>query len=280
MAAGTSSRFVPLSSEKPKALLEVKGEILIERQIRQLIEAGINDITLIVGYKAEQFHYLKDKFNLELVYNEDYYRYNNTSSVIRVLDKLSDTFICSSDNYFPSNVFLEASYQSFYSCLYADGKTEEYCLSLDELDNIVDISVGGHNSWYMVGHVYFSKDFSSAFKKLLSDEYSNEETKKSYWEDVYIKHLSNLPRMKAYKYKEGEILEFDSLDELRSFDPSYIDDTRSKVLKNIASKLNCTESCLHGFKNISHSDNELIFSFMKDDEKYLYKECDDSINKI
>ena len=41
MAAGTSSRFAPLSFERPKALIEVRGEILIERQIRQLREAGI-----------------------------------------------------------------------------------------------------------------------------------------------------------------------------------------------------------------------------------------------
>ena len=44
MAAGTSSRFAPLSYEKPKGLLKVKGEILIERQIRQLQEAGITRI--------------------------------------------------------------------------------------------------------------------------------------------------------------------------------------------------------------------------------------------
>ena len=55
MAAGTSSRFVPLSAERPKGLVEVKGEVLIERQIRQLKEAGIADITLVVGYKAEMF---------------------------------------------------------------------------------------------------------------------------------------------------------------------------------------------------------------------------------
>ncbi len=164
--------------------------------------------------------------------------------------------------------------------LYANGKTEEYCLSLDEKDNIVDVGVGGRNCWYMVGHVFFSKDFSSAFKKILSDEYSKEETKKMYWEDVYIKYLPNLPLMKAHKYKEREIFEFDSLDELRSFDTSYIDDTRSTVLKDIASKLNCTESSLHGFKNRPHSDNELVFSFMKDDEEYLYKGNEDHISKI
>ena len=37
MAAGLSSRFAPLSYEKPKALITVKGEVLIERQIRMPI---------------------------------------------------------------------------------------------------------------------------------------------------------------------------------------------------------------------------------------------------
>ena len=105
MAAGTSSRFVPLSNEKPKGLLKVKGEILIERQIRQLQEAGVCDIIVVVGYMAEQFAYLKEKFGVKLVMNEDYNRYNNTSSIIRVIDELEDTYICSSDNYFPNNVF-------------------------------------------------------------------------------------------------------------------------------------------------------------------------------
>ena len=53
MAAGMSSRFVPLSFEKPKGLLVVKDEVLIERQIRQLLEAGIRQIILVLGYKKE-----------------------------------------------------------------------------------------------------------------------------------------------------------------------------------------------------------------------------------
>ena len=39
MAAGLSSRFAPLSYEKPKGLYGVKGEILIEREIEQLKSA-------------------------------------------------------------------------------------------------------------------------------------------------------------------------------------------------------------------------------------------------
>ena len=55
MAAGTSSRFAPLSYERPKALIEVKGEVLIERQIKQLLAAGVGDITVVTGYMADKF---------------------------------------------------------------------------------------------------------------------------------------------------------------------------------------------------------------------------------
>ena len=55
MAAGTSSRFAPLSYERHKAMTVVRGEVLIERQIEQLQAAGIPEIYLITGYKAEQF---------------------------------------------------------------------------------------------------------------------------------------------------------------------------------------------------------------------------------
>ena len=146
MAAGTSSRFVPLSSETPKGLLEVKGEVLIERQIRQLREAGIDDITVVAGYMAEKFAYLKEKHGVDIILNEDFDRYNNTSSVIRVLDRLGDTYLCSSDNYFPQNVFAENPIRSYYSALYAEGETGEYCIHTDADDYITEVTVGGSDS--------------------------------------------------------------------------------------------------------------------------------------
>ena len=280
MAAGTASRFVPLSAERPKGLLEVKGEILIERQIRQLQEAGISDITIVVGYKAEMFEYLKEKFGVSIVLNEDYYCYNNTSSVIRVLDKLGNTYICSSDNYFPENVFMEDPSQSYYSALYAEGETNEYCLTIDAKDNITEVAVGGHDAWYMIGHVYFSEDFSKAFKQLLAAEYEKEETKQGYWEDVYIRYINELPLMQVHRYKEHDIEEFDSIDELRLFDESYISDTRSSVVKTIANEMNCTETELSKFTRIKHEGDYLLFSFQKGEDTYRYNEQEKSITKL
>ncbi len=279
MAAGTSSRFVPLSSETPKGLLDVKGEILVERQIRQLHAAGIEDVTLVAGYMDDKFSYLKDRFGIDIVLNEDYSRYNNTSSLIRVLDRLGDTYICSSDNYFPSNVFLGNPEQSFYSARYAHGDTDEYCIYTDGNGRIASVSVGGKDSWYMVGHVYFSREFSEVFKTLLANEYVKEETRLGYWEDVYIRHIGDLPPMYIRKYNDGEIEEFDSLDELRRFDSSYIGNTRSSVIKDIAKRLDCKESDLDGFTKISHKGDHLLFSFRKCGTEYLYNGKNNSLTQ-
>lgn len=270
MAAGTSSRFVPLSVERPKGLVEVKGEILIERQIRQLKEAGITDITLVVGYKAEMFAYLRDKYAVDIVYNENFARYNNTSSLIRVIEKLGNTFICSSDNYFPENVFTRESVDSYYSALYAEGKTNEYCLITNTEDQITDVKVGGHDSWYMVGHVFFNHEFSEKFRKLMIKEYCNKTTKQGYWEDLYIRYIDQLPKMKINRYQEGDIQEFDSLDELRMFDESYKNDTRSSIVKQICKQLEVEEACVHAFRNIKHKGNYLQFQFKVYDDVYEY----------
>ena len=115
MAAGTSSRFAPLSYEKPKGLVEVKGEILVERQIRQLREAGIEDIVLITGYKAEMYDYLKEKFHITLVHNPDYLVRNNNSSIQSLNDLPSKTCISSSFKKFFSyaTLFHESSTMTF-----------------------------------------------------------------------------------------------------------------------------------------------------------------------
>ena len=270
MAAGTSSRFVPLCWKRPKGLLEVKGEILIERQIKQLKAAGVDDITIVTGYMADQFEYLKDKFGVSLVYNPDYARYNNTSTLMCVLDKLGDTWICSSDNYFTENVFDEHSVCSQYSAEYADGETDEYCLTCDKDGNIINVTIGGANAWYMIGHVFFNKDFSEAFKKILVEEYKNEETRQGYWEDVYIKHLKELPLMKIRKFKPGIINEFDSLEDLRAFDKSYIDDTKSVVIKELSKQLNCEQFEILNIRKYREKSYKFSFVFFYDNDEYLF----------
>ena len=157
MAAGASSRFAPLSYEMPKALISVRGEVLIERQICQLRDAGIEDIYVVVGYKAEQFDYLKEKYHVHLVANDEYLCRNNHSSIYAVKDVLRNTYICSADNYFMVNPFEKEVKDCYYSALYAAGKTKEWCLDVDETDTITGVTIGGHNQWYMLGHVFWKE---------------------------------------------------------------------------------------------------------------------------
>ncbi len=267
LAAGTSSRFVPISFEIPKSLLKVRGEVLIERQIKQLQEAGIYDITVVVGYKKELFYYLKDKYNVSIVNNEDYHIYNNTSSLMRVLDKLENTYICSSDNYFTKNVFLEDEEQAYYSAIYINGKTDEYCIQYDKENLITEVTIGGENSYVMLGHVYFDKAFSDSFKKILKNEYKTEETKKKLWEQVYIKYISSL-KMKIKKYPDEVIFEFDSLEELRKFEPTFLSNT--KIMKEISEYFHCKENELSNFSLKENSQEIFSFSFIYEKQKYNY----------
>ena len=54
LAAGKGSRLNGTAGESPKCLVKVGGETLIERQIRTLRGAGIDEITVVVGCQAEQ----------------------------------------------------------------------------------------------------------------------------------------------------------------------------------------------------------------------------------
>lgn len=54
LAAGFGMRMVPINTETSKGLLEINGEVLIERTIRQLHEVGITEIYVVVGFMKEQ----------------------------------------------------------------------------------------------------------------------------------------------------------------------------------------------------------------------------------
>ena len=97
---------------------------------------------------------------------------------------------------------------------------------------------------------------------------------------MYIRYINELPLMQVHRYKEHDIEEFDSIDELRLFDESYINDTRSSVVKAIAYELNCTEAELSQFTRIKHVGDYLLFTFQKGANTYRYNEQEKSITKI
>lgn len=280
LAAGTASRFAPLSYEYPKALISVRGEVLIERQIRQLQEAGVNKIYVVVGYKADMFTYLEEKFGVELVYNPDYLTRNNNASIYVVRDKLKNSYICSSDNYFSHNPFEKQVESGYYAALYANGLTKEWCLQCDEEDVITHVQIGGENAWYMMGHVFWDERFSRDFLAVLEGVYNQPETVDLLWESIYMQHLDQL-KLKIRRYRAEEIFEFDTLDELRIFDVSYEDDTRSPLLRGIARQLEVPERELRAVESFRTENNSAAgFRFFCQGQRYEYRYEEESLRRI
>ena len=281
MAAGMSTRFVPLSLEKPKGLLIVKNEVLIERQIEQLQEAGIKKIVIVLGYKKEAFFYLERKFEgIKIIINPEFNTKNNTHTLYLARKYAGNSYICSSDDYFEENPFEEYVYQSYYAALHVHEKTNEWYMIPDAKMNIAKVERSGKDGYIMLGHVYWDRAFSAAMMKLLSDDAEVGNYDEALWEQVLMEHVKTLPPMEIKVYPSDEIFEFDSLDELRQFDANYIDHTHSKIMKNIAKVLSCKESEILRFKSIKEGLTNTSFVFEVNGERYVYRHPGDGTEAI
>ena len=270
MAAGLSSRFAPLSYEKPKGVLTVRGEVLIERQIRQLREAGITDITVVVGYMKEAFFYLEDKFGVTIRVNAEYSVRNNNSTLMLVREKLGNTYVCSSDDYFTENVFEPYVFEAYYPGVFFAGETNEYLLDTARDGRITGVTIGGRDKYGMLGHVYFDRAFSETFVRILVDEYDRPETAGKLWEDIYRAHLDEL-RMVMRPYEPGVIFEFDSISDLKEFDHDFIENVDSAILDNICRVLDCSRGDVEGIVPIKEGLTNLSFRFVVRGESYVYR---------
>ncbi|MDO4290373.1 MAG: phosphotransferase [Eggerthellaceae bacterium] len=270
MAAGLSSRFAPISYEKPKGLLKVRGDVLIERQIEQLQAAGIRDITVVVGYKKEYFFYLEDAYGVRIVVNADYASRNNNSTLKVVERMLGNTYICSSDDYFTENPFEPYVYHAYYAAQHAQGYTPEWCLEVAARDRIVGVTVGGADAWYMIGHAYFDRAFSRRFVEILDAEYDLPETAGKLWENLFVEHIDELD-MRVRRYEPGTIFEFDSLDEVRAFDPHFLENLDSEVFDNIVRALGCAKDEICDVYPLKQGLTNLSCHFRTNDGAFVYR---------
>lgn len=114
LAAGFGMRMVPINTETPKGLLEIKGERLIERTIRQLHEVGITEIYVVVGFMKEQYEYLIDEYGVDLIVAPDYATKNNLHSLKTAADHLSNSYIIPCDIWCEKNPYSRNELYSWY----------------------------------------------------------------------------------------------------------------------------------------------------------------------
>lgn len=268
LAAGISARFIPICFEIPKGLMKVKGEVLIERQIRQLNEVGIYDITLVVGYMKEKFSYLKEKFGVKLIETSEYKIRNNHSSVYAAREILRNTIVTSSDLYFTENIFQSYAFDSYYCTVYREGKTDERGIVTDIYDRFQKTFYNASDTWVTLGYAFFSERFSKEMIDILSTEYYRPDTMPKFWADIQDEHLDRL-YMYAKRCDGNIIYEFDSLEELRAFDETYSEDSHSVLIKKIAAKLGTKERYLSRFTPITKEDLNRGFTFTFEQKKYV-----------
>ena len=270
LACGKGTRLEPITFDMPKSFLRVKGDRMIERQIEQLKSAGIDDITIMIGYMKESFYYLKDKYKVKLIYNEEYDTKNTLATLYKAKDiiKNNNVYICVSDVYMVDNIYHKYECENYYCGAFAENLDKEWQYVRDENNKITGVLDGGVNEYFMVGPSFMTKEFIDRLLPLIEKAYNEKGTEGYYWENVLVENFKNLPDMYLYKIPNDTIYEFDKLEDLKEFDKnidtgsfsfSFVADTfkvREKDIKNI----NCIKS---GITNKSY-----IFS-IDDNEKYI-----------
>ncbi len=271
LAAGMSSRFAPISYEIPKGLTVVKNEVLIERQIRQLQEAGVQEIVVVVGHMLEKFLYLKNKFDVKFVVNKEYKVRNTHSSVFAAREYLKNTYICCSDNYYPENLFKSHEYRTCYCAQFLEGESRtERGLIVDGQGLIIDTKKPCKDMWTMQGHAFLNSEFSVKFKDILEDYYNKPDTMDMYWEGIYAENLDELP-MYIVKCGPQDILEFDSVENLKAFDPNYIESNNLKIVQNICNVLKAEPKEIKDIAPVEAGLTNKSFVFTYRGGRYVYR---------
>lgn len=270
LAAGMGERIAPISFERPKGLLEVRGEVLIERLIRQLREAGVEDIAIVVGYMRESFFYLEDKFGVTLISNPDYANRNNHASLLKARAHLGNSYICSSDQYFPDGLFKPYRYESTCTAMFVEGVTDKRVVEIDRTGKICASRVGSSDDLCMVGPVYLSSDDSQRVLALIERDYDAPWMISALWEQVLMDNLDSF-RIAVDRLQPGAIYEFDYFNDLEAFDCDFVKNVDSAILDNICSLFHCERTDVSGVHPLKEGLTNLSFLFDVADETYVYR---------
>ena len=101
LAAGSGLRLGQHTKDVPKALLDLNGKSILERQISLLREHGVNEIFVVIGYKREK-HILKD---IEYIFNPRYSETEQLASMMVARTKIfDDVLIIFGDIIFDSQI--------------------------------------------------------------------------------------------------------------------------------------------------------------------------------
>ncbi len=270
LACGMGIRLAPLTFDTPKSFITINGQKMIERQIEQLISAGITDITIMVGFMKEKFDYLIDKYGVKLVYNPEY-KYKNTLSTFyhaRNIIKNKNVYICVSDVYINENIYHKYETEPYYIGAFYKNCKNEWRYIVDRKNKIKRFELGGANDFCLVGPCFLTKEFLDAFLPLIEKYYNESYTANFYWEDVLSENLDKLPDLYMYKLAEGTIFEFDTLKDLYDYSKET-SGFGSEALSFAARALSTTEKDMKNIECMKEGLTNRSYRFTYNGDEYI-----------
>lgn len=213
LAAGLGMRMVPVNLQVTKGLIEIKGEVLVERLIKQLHEVDIQEIYIVVGFMKEQYEYLIDEYKVRLIVNPDYAVKNNLHSLKLVLDQLSNTYILPCDIWCEMNPFCKYELHSWYMVSdLVDDDSEVRVTRKRELVRVKK-AVGGNA---MIGIAYLTAKDCEMLKSNIRELCQDKRYNNDFWEAaLYFNGEMFIP---AKLISSGHVVEVNTYEQLRDMD--------------------------------------------------------------
>lgn len=274
LAAGLGMRMMPINLTTSKALMEVNGERLIDRQITQLHEVGITDITVVVGFMKDAFEYLIDEYGVELVVNEEYAVKNNISSLNLVIDRLHNTYIIPCDIWCDKNPFRKQEIYSWY--MVSDLVDEMSDVRVNRKMQLVKVSAKtGGNS--MIGITYLTEEKCENVKEQIISFSANSDYDDKFWEEALYKN--NKMIVQARVVHSTDIVEINTYEQLRELD-SNSNQLKSDALKIITEKLSCKTEDIVNIEVLKKGMTNRSFLFTVFGNKYIMRIPGEGTNQL
>lgn len=263
LAAGFGMRMVPINMETPKAFLEVGGEPLIERLIRQLHEAGVREITVVVGYMKERFEYLIDDFGVRLAVNPDYAVKNNLHSLALAADRLSNSYIIPCDLWCAENPFRPWELYSWY--MVSRGRDEDSTVRVNRKGELVTVPEGGSP---MVGIAYLLEEQAAQVRARLAALGSRRRNDRLFWEAALCG--KDKLTVSARVVPAGQVVEINTYEQLRELD-GHSDQLKSDKIRLIAQVLHAEPEEIGGITALKKGMTNRSFLFSCRGAQYIMR---------
>ncbi|MDT3843975.1 MAG: NTP transferase domain-containing protein [Bacillota bacterium] len=264
LAAGFGMRMVPINQETPKALLTINKETLIERQIRQLHEAGIREIHVVVGFMKEQFDYLIDQYGVDLIVNPKYASHNNLSSLALALPYIGNTYIVPCDVWCEQNPFARSELYSWY--MVSDLVDDESDVRINRKNELVRVKAAPGNA--MIGISYLCGDAAETVKRRIKAFSRDRSYDGCFWEEAL--YTDDRMIVTAREVQASAVAEINTYEQLREIDEGS-DQLKSDALECAAEVFHCDTKEITGIEVLKKGMTNRSFMFDCRGNKYIMR---------